>query len=179
LEWGTAFVGRAMKYSVGIIIVSDRAASGERKDECLPVFYATLDNKQFTITETDIIPDEPSAIKALLEHLIEKECALIFTSGGTGCGPRDITPDITRKLLDKPTPGLDEAIRSFSTNKSRFAVFSRAVSGVAGKSFIVNLPGSPKAVGEILEYLNPIIAHPLKLLSGHITDCVKETAVDD
>lgn len=168
-----------MNYSVGIIIISDRAASGERKDECIPVFQEMIDTSKFTIVDTVVIPDEAEAIQTSLKQFIDNEYSLIYTSGGTGCGPRDITPDVTRPLLEKPTPGLDEAIRFFSSKKSRYAVFSRAVSGVAGKSFIVNLPGSPKAVREILEYINPIIIHPIKLLSGHIADCVKETATDD
>ncbi len=168
-----------MKFSVGIIIVSDRAASGKREDECLPVFRELIDTDLFTIVDSVIIPDEKTAIQTSLQQFIDNNYALIYTSGGTGCGPRDITPDVTRPFLDKPTPGLDEAIRGFSVRKSRYAVFSRAVSGVAGTSFIVNLPGSPKAVREILEYLNPIIIHPVKLIAGQIADCVKETATDD
>lgn len=167
-----------MKFTVGVIIVSDRASNGEREDQCLPVFQSSLDAARFDIAKTAIVPDEPTEIRAALEKMIADRCDLIFTSGGTGCGPRDNTPQVTRRLLDKPTPGLDEAIRAFSAEKSRFAAFSRALSGIAGQSFIVNLPGSPKAVAEILEFLNPIIDHPLKLISGRLKDCFEETSPD-
>lgn len=161
-------------YKVGVIIVSDRAFSGEREDASLPVFEELLQDSSYSIVKTEIVPDESIVVGAALERFIEAGMELIFTSGGTGCAVRDITPEATLPLLDKPTPGLDEAIRRFSTDKSPFAVYSRAVSGVAGRSFIVNLPGSPTAVREILEFLLPTIEHPLGLLAGKITDCAAE-----
>lgn len=163
-----------MPFEVAIIIVSDRASAGEREDQCLPVFRAILDSSRFDIVDTAIVSDDPEDIKAALKKMIANGRHLIFTSGGTGCGPRDNTPEVTRRLLEKPTPGLDEAIRTYSATKSRNAYFSRASSGVVGKSFIVNLPGSPKAVGEILEFINPIIEHPLKLIARQIKDCMEE-----
>jgi molybdenum cofactor synthesis domain-containing protein len=168
-----------MKYRVGIIIVSDRVSRGERKDETLPVFRRCLDSDRFVIQDWTVISDEPEAIRTALQRMIESEYELIFTTGGTGCAPRDNTPEVTRRLLDKPTPGLDEAIRAFSREAAPFAVFSRAVSGVAGKSFIVNLPGSPKAVAEILHFLQPLIIHPLQLINGTITDCVDKLKYHD
>lgn len=161
-------------YKVGIIIVSDRAFSGERKDACLPVFTECLPESRFSIVKTEIAPDESIVVGMALERFIDARIDLIFTSGGTGCTVRDITPEATLPLLDKPTPGLDQAIRHFSADKSPFAMYSRAVSGVAGRSFIVNLPGSPTAVREILEFLLPGIEHPLGLLAGKITDCATE-----
>ncbi len=161
-------------YKVGIIIVSDRAFSGERQDGCLPVLEDCLPDTKFSIVKTEIVPDESIVLGMALERFIDARLDLIFTSGGTGCSARDVTPEATFPLLDKPTPGLDEAIRRFSADKSPFAVYSRAVSGVAGNSFIVNLPGSPTAVREILEFLLPTIEHPLKLLMGKITDCAEE-----
>lgn len=160
-----------MPYSVAIIIVSDRAASGEREDQCLPVFYSILPPATFEITQTRIISDDPDQIRAALKELLDQKPRLLFTSGGTGCGVRDNTPEITAELLTKPTPGVDEAIRSFSREKARFAMYSRAVSGLAGDTFVVNLPGSPGAVAEILQFLLPTIEHPLKLVAGQIKDC--------
>ena len=160
-----------MNYTVGVIIISDRAASGEREDGCLSVIRAAIENTEFSIAESMVISDEPDAIRDALRSFIAHGYNLILTSGGTGCTKRDNTPEVTLSLLDKPTPGLDEAIRAFSREKSPYASFSRAVSGVAGSSYIINMPGSPKAVGEILGFVLPIIAHPLKLIAGTITDC--------
>lgn len=165
-----------MSYTVGVIIMSDRAASGEREDGCLPVIRAAIKDTEFSIAESLIVSDEPDAIREALSSFITHGYNLILTSGGTGCTKRDNTPEVTRALLDKPTPGLDEAIRAFSREKSPYASFSRAVSGVAGNSYIINMPGSPKAVGEILEFILPIIAHPLKLIAGAITDCQQDLA---
>jgi molybdenum cofactor synthesis domain-containing protein len=168
-----------LKYSVGIIVVSDRAHSGERKDESIPIFKSILSRDRFSIEESIVIRDDRDLIAATLTSFINKEYHLIFTSGGTGCGPRDTTPEVTRQLLDKPTPGLDEAIRAYSQGKSPFAVFSRAVSGVANRSFIINLPGSPKAVSEILDFVLPLITHPLELIAGRVRDCQRELSNHD
>jgi molybdenum cofactor synthesis domain-containing protein len=162
-----------MPYSVGVIIISDRAYRGKRKDSCLEVFQRTLDNR-FEIIESTLTNDNPDMIEKSLNDLISKSYNLIFTSGGTGCAERDNTPEVTSKLLDKPTPGIDEAIRTFSKSKSPYAIYSRAVSGIANKSLIINLPGSPKAVKEILEFLLKTIEHPLKLLANQVADCQEE-----
>lgn len=163
-----------MNYSVAVIIVSDRAATGVRKDKCLPVFEEQLSRHGLTLQESFIVSDDSDQILAALNQCIDAPYDLILTAGGTGCAPRDNTPEVTSRILDKPTPGVDEAIRRFSESKSPHAIFSRAVSGVAGKSYIVNLPGSPKAVGEILEFLLPRLKHPLGLISRSIIDCATE-----
>jgi len=163
-----------MGYTVALLIVSDRAAAGKRIDECLPVVRTALKGTDFELSESSIVSDDPSAIRETLSQLIEKGYDLIFTSGGTGCGPRDNTPEVTKALLDRFTPGVDEAIRAYSQGKSPYAMFSRAASGVAGSSFVINLPGSPKAVGEILAFILPVMAHPLKLIAGAVTDCQED-----
>lgn len=163
-----------MGYQVGIIILSDRAFSGEREDGCIPVFRELLTPLDYEIAEAVVISDDPNMIEQTLRSFIANEYPLIITSGGTGCSDRDHTPEITSRLLDKPTPGVDEAIRRFSQTKSKFAIYSRAVSGLAGKSFVLNLPGSPRAVREILEFLLPTLTHPLKLVAGEVKDCNAE-----
>lgn len=168
-----------MDISVGIIIVSDRAAQGLREDKSLPVFKRVLSNRTFEIVRTAIIPDDAEAIRSTLRSFIDDGLSLILTSGGTGCAVRDITPDITKEFIEKATPGVDEAIRAFSGTKTGFAMYSRGVSGISGKSFILNLPGSPKAVSEIMEFLLPTIDHPLRLLAGDITDCSTEIPSDN
>jgi molybdenum cofactor synthesis domain-containing protein len=163
-----------MSYSVGIIIVSDRAYSGERDDKCIEVFEKMLNDK-FEISNTHIVNDDPEMIELALKEFVKKNLQLIFTSGGTGCSPRDNTPEASSKIIEKPIPGIDEAIRNFSSGKSPNAIYSRAMSGIADQSLIINLPGSPKAVGEILEFLLPTIEHPLKLMANEIKDCQELT----
>lgn len=162
-----------MPYTVGIIIISDRASKGEREDGCIPVFQKTLDDR-FQISETIIVSDDPEKIQTSLLDFISKKYNLIFTSGGTGCAPRDNTPEVTKNIIERFTPGVDEAIRIFSTTKSPYAIYSRALSGISKNSFIVNLPGSPKAVKEIVEFLLPTIEHPLRLIANLVKDCQKE-----
>jgi molybdopterin adenylyltransferase len=168
-----------MKFSVGIIIVSDRASTGEREDGCIPVFKSSLNDSDFSIEHTDIVPDDDEKLTASLNKMIAANTSLIFTSGGTGCAPRDFTPEITGKIIEKPTPGVDQAIRTFSAKYSPNSYFSRAISGIAKNSFIINLPGSPKAVGEILDFLLPIIGHPLKLIAGQLKDCQEDLRKND
>lgn len=163
-----------MSYSVGIIIISDRAFSGQRADKCLPRFEESLKGTAFEISESTIINDDTDLIETTLRSFVDKKLNMIFTSGGTGCAPRDNTPEATLRILEKPTPGVDEAIRTFSKDKAKFAIYSRAVSGIAGDSFIINLPGSPNAVAEILEFVLPTLEHPLKLLAGKVKDCQTE-----
>lgn len=165
-----------MSYQVGIIILSDRAFSGEREDGCIPVFRELLTPPDYEIAEAIVISDDPTMIEQTLKSFIANEYPLIITSGGTGCSVRDNTPEVTLRLLDKPTPGVDEAVRRFSQTKSKFAIYSRAVSGMAGKSFVLNLPGSPRAVREILEFLLPTLTHPLKLVRGEVKDCNTENS---
>ncbi len=143
----------------------------------MPVIQAAFEGTEFDLTESVVVSDEPKAIHEVLKSFIDQRYCLVLTSGGTGCAARDNTPEVTRTLLDRPTPGVDEAIRTFSRDKSPYAMFSRAVSGVAEHSFIINMPGSPKAVQEILQFILPVIKHPLKLIAGAITDC-QEDLVD-
>lgn len=162
-----------MSYSVAVIIVSDRAAGGTRDDACLPLLKELLADSPFEIVDDIVTSDDPDDIDAAFQKMLAGGFNLILTSGGTGCSERDNTPDVTRKFLTKPTPGLDEAIRAYSREIAPMAVFSRAVSGVAGRSFIINLPGSPKAVQEIIRFILPLLEHPLRLVAGQVTDCIE------
>lgn len=161
-------------YDVGVIVVSDRGARGEREDECIPAVQKHLSGDQFRVADSVVVPDDIPAIQSVLQKMIDQEYSLVLTAGGTGCSPRDNTPEATLPLIEKRTPGIDEAIRAFSAQKSPHAAYSRGVSGIAGKSLIINLPGSPKAVGEILSYLKPTLGHPLRLISGEKIDCASE-----
>ncbi len=160
-----------MNYTTGIVIISDRAFSGERHDECIPVITELLQDQPFEIVETAIVSDDCEKIEEQLRLNISRGDNLILTSGGTGCAERDNTPEVTARLIQKFTPGVDEAIRQFSISKSPYAIYSRAISGIAGNSFIINLPGSPKAVREIITFLLPTLKHPLGLIAGSVNDC--------
>jgi len=139
------------------------------------VFRRHLDDNRFRLVDTAVVSDDIEAIQLVLRKMIDKKYSLVFTTGGTGCSPRDNTPEATTPFIERPTPGIDEAIRTFSARKSPHAAYSRGVSGIGGKSLVINLPGSPKAVGEILSFLKPTLAHPLRLISGEKVDCGEKT----
>jgi molybdenum cofactor synthesis domain-containing protein len=146
----------------------------ERVDECIPIIRNVLRSTKFKLVSEDIIDDNPDRIEVVLRQQIAQDISLILTSGGTGCGDRDFTPEVTTRVIDRLTPGIDEAIRSFSITKSAYAMYSRAVSGIASRSLVISLPGSPKAVAEILEFLLPTLHHPLNLIAKAIKDCKED-----
>lgn len=157
-----------MRNRVALIVLSDRAASGQRADACLPVLRDRLGPEYEVVRET-VLPDDAGALQAELIDLCDSRVAsLILTSGGTGLGPRDRTPQATAAILDYEVPGIAEAIRSASLKIVKTAMLSRGVAGVRHRTLIVNLPGSPKAVGEALEVVLPVLPHAMELLSGDV-----------
>ena len=159
--------------NIGIVTVSDRSFSGEREDlsgpamrECLQPFAGHF--------EARTVPDDQAKIAAVLRELADDcGCDFIFTSGGTGFAPRDVTPEATREVIEKDVPGIPEAIRAESLKITPRAMLSRAVAGIRGKTLIVNLPGSPKAVRESLAVVLPILEHAAETMSGKTLNCGK------
>ncbi len=161
---------RAMSLSAALIVLSDRAASGTRADLCLPIMRDRL-GAGYEIVREAVLPDDAGALQAELIELCDRgAAALILTSGGTGLSPRDRTPQATAAILDYEVPGIAEAIRAASMKIVKTAMLSRALAGVRHRTLIVNLPGSPKAVGEALDVILPVLPHAIELLADIVVD---------
>ena len=150
--------------SVAILTVSDRSHKGERSDKSGPTIIEFLTTNSFLIADYQIVPDEINQIINIINKWVELEIQIIFTSGGTGFAPRDITPEATLSIIEKETPGISEYLRFKSIQITPHAMLSRGVSGIKNKSLIINLPGSPKAAKECVEFLLPVLPHAIELV---------------
>lgn len=154
---------------IGRVTVSDRASSGVYTDRSGPEIEAVL--REFLGADhtflTALIADDETLIAATLRQLADQDaCHLVVTTGGTGIGPRDVTPEATRSVLDKELPGFGETMRRLSMDKVPTAILSRALAGTRGRTLILNLPGKPSAVRECLDILAPAIREGLAHLRG-------------
>lgn len=150
--------------SVVVITVSDRSSKGIREDKSGPLIVEFLKENNFLVTGYNIIPDEKEDIVKELNNWINQNVNLIFTTGGTGFAPRDITPEATSLVIERETPGLAEYLRYKSFQITPHATLSRGVAGIKNQTLIVNLPGSPKAAKECVEFLLPVLPHAIELL---------------
>lgn len=150
-----------------VLTISDRCSQGLMEDTAGPATAALL-RQQWPEAEirTLLLPDNEDVIVAMLEKLVRDNPALIFTVGGTGLGPRDVTPEATRRVLDREAPGLAEAMRSLGAQRNPYAWLSRGVAGLRGATLIVNLPGSRRGAEESLTSLLPLIRHGLETVAG-------------
>lgn len=148
-----------------MITVSDKSFRGERQDESGPLLCHLVTEMGAQVVTTYIIPDEQERIASLLSHLADSgETDLILTTGGTGPSPRDVTPEATQSAIERKMPGLTELMRWDGYRRTPFAVLSRGVAGIRGRTLIVNLPGSPKAVQEGMEVLAPLLPSAITLI---------------
>jgi molybdopterin adenylyltransferase len=152
---------------LAVLTISDRCSRGEMIDTAGPAVVALL-RHQWPDAEiaTGLLPDEEDAIAAELQRLCEAKAALVLTAGGTGLGPRDRTPEATRRVIDREAPGLAEAMRAQGALSNKFAWLSRAVVGLKGSSLIVNLPGSKRGAEESLAVILPLLKHGIEVAAG-------------
>ena len=151
---------------VGILTASDtRTAAGDESGRAIAELVATLDGAQ--IVASEIVADDAAALSAALVRLADEvRCDVVLTTGGTGVAPRDVTPEATVAVCDRLVPGLAEAMRAASLAKTPMAMLSRATAGLRGRTLIINLPGSPKAVRECLAVVLPVLPHAVDLAGG-------------
>jgi len=162
-------------FKVAILTISDRGSKGEREDSSGPLIREMIKDLPAQVIHYEVIPDEKDQIiDALIKSADRLKSDLVLTTGGTGLSPRDVTPDATRKVIDKEVPGFAEAMRAESLKKTPHAMISRAVVGIRGSTLIVNLPGSPKSVKENLEVILAALPHALSKLKGDPSECAQE-----
>lgn len=160
----TTSVKNKSKYAV--IIASDSRSAGEKQDLCISAIEKSMGAK-YQLSVSEILSDDIVTLqKAMIEIADNTDIPLILTSGGTGFSPRDNTPEATLGIIEKETPGISEAIRLVSRDKTMYWMLSRAISGIRGETLIVNLPGSPKAVQESISAFLPVLEHGLEILLG-------------
>jgi molybdenum cofactor synthesis domain-containing protein len=154
-----------MTIRFGILTLSDRSARGERADSSGPALADRLQAEGWSIVKQALLPDNESAIREILMSWADSgEMDVILTTGGTGFAPRDVTPEATRAILERETPGLAEAMRAESLKVTPHAMLSRIVTGIRKKTLIINLPGSPKGAVENFQVVIPVLPHAVQLL---------------
>ena len=154
-----------------VLVASDKGYRGERRDESGEAAKKILEGAGYEVEEVCILPDEREMISSKLKEFCAQKIQLVITSGGTGFSKRDVTPEATRDVIEREAPGIPQAILLNSLKITPRAMLTRMVAGICKDTLIVNLPGSPKAVREDLEYILPSLEHGLEILSGSASEC--------
>ena len=164
-----------LPWQAAVITLSDKGARGEREDRSGPAIVQRLEAEGYEVVEQILLADDAAALKTTLTRLADqRQLDLILTTGGTGFSPRDITPEATYAVADRNAPGIAEAMRYHSLSITPRGMLSRGVSVLRGKTLIVNLPGSPKAVKENLEYILPSLEHGIRIAAGLDGECARK-----
>jgi molybdopterin adenylyltransferase len=150
-----------------VITVSDGVSAGKRADHSGPALRDLLTHERFEVTGPEVVPDEHDRITDAIVAAVIAGADLVVTTGGTGLGPRDVTPQATSMLLDYEVPGISELMRSAGAASTPMAALSRGMAGVRGRSLILNVPGSAKGATESLQAVLPVLDHAIQLLHGH------------
>jgi len=163
-----------MNYKASIITISDKGSVGERVDLSKIEIEKVLNNYNFDIVYYNIIPDEFDLIKNELNKCVDMKINLVLTTGGTGFSKRDVTPEATKSVIEKETPGIPEYMRLKSCEFTSRSILSRSVCGIKDESVILNLPGSPKACKENLEFVIEPLIHGIDTLLGISKECARK-----
>lgn len=159
---------------VAILTASDKGSRGERQDRSAQVIRELVTGIGGEVVAYDVVPDEREVIaEKLVQYTDQEQLDLVLTTGGTGLGPRDVTPEATMDVVERLIPGIAEAMRVKGLEKTPHAMLSRAVAGSRGRALIINLPGSPRAVKENLDVVLPAIPHALDILQGRGGECAR------
>ena len=159
-------------FTLGILTISDKGSRGEREDKSGEAIREIISQCGARFADYAIVPVEKEVIESkLIEWADKGGMDMIITTGGTGLGPRDVTPEATLDVIDKTIPGFSEAMRAKSLSKTPHAMLSREVCGVRNKTLIINLPGSPKAVRECLPVILPALPHAVEVIKGEAAEC--------
>ena len=159
---------------VAVITLSASGYAGKRADLSGPAIQEMVEERGWTVVQTTLLPDRREMLERELRRLCDGGLAdLILTTGGTGFSPNDVTPEATMAVVERPTPGIPEAMRYYSLQITPRAMLSRAAAGIRGRTLIVNLPGSPKAVRECLQAILPALDHGLEILKGTGGNCAQ------
>lgn len=158
-----------------IITSSDTGYRGEREDLSGPAIKEILEREGYEVVSMDILPDDREMLADRMAEIADANAAeLILTTGGTGFSQRDVMPEATEDVIERRVPGIPEAIRAYSMTITKRAMLSRAAAGIRRQTLIINLPGSPKAVRESLEYIVDSLAHGIEILTGEAGDCARK-----
>lgn len=159
---------------VAVITSSDSAYRGEREDLSGPAVKEIVEKAGYQVVSVEILPDERSVLSRRMAEIADKgEAELLLTTGGTGFSPRDVMPEATEDVTERKVPGIPEAMRAYSMTITKRAMLSRAAAGIRKKTLIINLPGSPKAVRESLEYVIDALGHGIEILTGEAGNCAR------